>query len=576
MLLRRLRRQRFTPPIQFGQTIAAAALGERRLLRRALRDAHPLAAAGQPDIGLVLRAWRADSLRAISSCSRDWASASSAAIARRLFLLLRLLRGEIGELLRDLRAPPFGRLRRLLQLEELELQVVAATLLRPERETLRVVGLLRRIELGGDRGQRFACGGRRGDRGRDAQVELGQLALPGKDTMELVVGRKKTNRVRADKVPLRRDKGFADVELGAVGERLRGVVAAPDAAQPVGEQARHVRAGSAHLQQQRIGRRRRGHRRRGITRRIQCKATGRRGACGEPRGGGVEAVELDRIQSFAQHRFEGILPSGLDVEALPEAMRARKAPLFEPSGVVLALPDLRLQRGERLRPRFELRLPAGRLLRRVARAALPFLQRLHPLAQRAQRRLLARELDLFLGELLVDLPQRSVASGASSASSPARRKRRSANCINTRFPLSRLVSATRIACSIRAICCCISATAARGFLDRFLERRQCVARDAFFAGGRFPRGQRVFEHDLRGGAVRGKGALLRPKRRELLGQLRKLLREAGFALAGERELLLQASDLGVGRVELALPFMQRIAGGVVSGTQGFAASPRSP
>ena len=70
------------------------------------------------------------------------------------------LHGEIGELRADLHAPRLGRFRRLLQLQQFEIEIVAPPLLRGERQALVVVAALRRVELAFDGGQRVAGGER--------------------------------------------------------------------------------------------------------------------------------------------------------------------------------------------------------------------------------------------------------------------------------------------------------------------------------------------------------------------------------------------------------------------------------
>ena len=74
----------------------------------------------------------------------------------------------------------------------------------------------------------------------------------------------------------------------------------------------------------------------------------------------------------------------------------------EPLRAVLALPDLRLQRGERLRSGLDVRELVPGLLRGVARRALALLQLLHGVVQRIERGLFRRELGRFLLQLLVD------------------------------------------------------------------------------------------------------------------------------------------------------------------------------
>src|SRR6185503_5232750 len=102
---------------------------------------------------------------------------------------------------------------------------------------------------------------------------------------------------------------------------------------------------------------------------------------------------------------------------------------------------------------------------------------------------------------------------------------------------------------------------------RRLERRQCRRRGAFlFAGGLAPR-QRGLDLALTGCRVARDRSELRGEGSDLLGDLRDLLRQPPFALAGELQLLLEPGDLGVCCVERALPFVQRVAGLEVLGAQ---------
>ena len=59
LLLRRLRGERFAPPLELREPLAAAPLGERGFLRGALGGAHAFAAAREIDLGLVQRVARA-------------------------------------------------------------------------------------------------------------------------------------------------------------------------------------------------------------------------------------------------------------------------------------------------------------------------------------------------------------------------------------------------------------------------------------------------------------------------------------------------------------------------------------
>ena len=86
-------------------------------------------------------------------------------------------------------------------------------------------------------------------------------------------------------------------------------------------------------------------------------------------------------------------------------------------------------------------------------------------------------------------------------------------------------------CSVSAICCCSSASAARGRRDRRFERGQRRLRGRFLAPPRLARRERGFERRVGRRAVVGERGLLPGERAERLGQLRDLLRDARLAIS---------------------------------------------
>ena len=177
------------------------------------------------------------------------------------------------------------------------------------------------------RARRARCCGR----SPNGMLELRELALPREHAVQVAVRREEVDRLRGDEMAARRDEGFA---------RPPSVPRSRSAA-PTSSRQRTPRSQS--------------ERRRAIsgrserTRRKQAVAASTvashfrllRARCGgrierDPRRSqpapsvplrtpalrGLEAVQLDRIEPFAQHGLERVLPAGLDVESLPQAAGA--------------------------------------------------------------------------------------------------------------------------------------------------------------------------------------------------------------------------------------------------------------
>ena len=131
-LLRAVRRgERLAAPFEVGHPIAAlrSAKPASCIARSATRTR---SRARSFSTSASFRAWRAASRSAIWSCRRDWRSAISAPMRSSS----RALGGDLGAAwsrVLDQRPTPLRGLGGLLQLHELELEVVAAALLRGER-----------------------------------------------------------------------------------------------------------------------------------------------------------------------------------------------------------------------------------------------------------------------------------------------------------------------------------------------------------------------------------------------------------------------------------------------------------
>ncbi len=435
----------------------------------------------------------------------------------RLLLLGAFLRADIRKLLRDLVAPARGRFGRLAQLHELELEIVAAPLLRRKRRALRVIRPLRGVELGVDLRLRLARGGRVLPCRGDAVLELGELALAGQHAVQFAVRREKADALRADEMPFGRDERLAHAEVGAMAHRLRDVARATHAAQPILEQPADLRPRRLDLHEQCVGSKR--GRRGGLGRgRIHRDAPRQRAVAIEPAQGFVERTELERFQALAQHGFERIVPLRIDVERVEEPLGTRQTVALEPLHLVLAAADLRLQRCKRLHPRFELRELAAGLLRGLACAAPPVLQVLHRRAQGLDGGLLALELRGLLRELLGDLfdlgrdrrLQRVELRLEALLALPELRERAlQAVALGLGDP-DRLLGERDALLQLRAD--------GRGSAQRLLERRECGERLLLFLARAFACGEARLERLLRRRAIGGDGRELAVERPDLLGE----------------------------------------------------------
>src|SRR5205814_1549678 len=313
------------------------------------------------------------------------------------FALGSLVGRQRGRLLGDRRATLVRGVGRLLQLREFQLEVMATPLLRRHREALAMIGLLLCAELRLDVVASGSSGAGVTPRDRDRRFEHGELALPREHAVQLAVGREEADPLRGDHVALRRDEYLACGERAALAHRAVDVGAAAYACQPVREQASEAGARRLDFGEQRIALR--GSR---VLRRIggvRRDPPGQRTAVG-PRERSVEIPQLERIEPFAQHGFQRILPAALDIELLPQPSRALELTCCEPGIGVLVATDFRLQGGERFRTRLAVGQRATRLLPEIARRSLALLQRLDGVVQAGESRFPAGQIGSLLIELL--------------------------------------------------------------------------------------------------------------------------------------------------------------------------------
>ena len=236
--------------------------------------------------------------------------------------------------------------------------------------------------------------------------ELRELALPRQHAVQIAVRGEEMDRLRGDEVALRRHERFTCGERIALAQRRGYVVPAAYAAKPIGKQAGDFRPQRTHAREETVAVS-------ALSRppRRPPRARRARFAVARPFASGLSATqgcatssrrELDGVEPFAEHRLEGVLPPGLDVEPLPQTPGVGDAVIGEPLRAVLALADLRLQRGKRLRTRLDVGQLVSGSLRGIARPPVPVLQLLHRVAQRVQSGFLRRELGLLLAQLIVD------------------------------------------------------------------------------------------------------------------------------------------------------------------------------
>ncbi len=157
-----------------------------------------------------LRAWRAASRAAISSCIRDCRSAISRDDRARVACAPRPP------------APPTSAvscaiwLRRraaasaaCCKLHQLEFEVVHAPLLRADGQAFRMPRLLLYLQLCVDGVARLARRGRGRRRGDDQRRKFVEFALARQHAVQLAVGREERDALRRDEMPLRRDERLA-------------------------------------------------------------------------------------------------------------------------------------------------------------------------------------------------------------------------------------------------------------------------------------------------------------------------------------------------------------------------------
>ncbi len=258
-------------------------------------------------------------------------------------------------------------------------------------------------------------------------------------------------------------------------------------------------------------------------------------------------------------------------------MRGLREPdALEPAVAVLAVTDLRLQRRECLGTRLDVgERPALALPGRTGIARL-LLDRLNGRLQRVQRRLLAGEIGILLLELLLDLADR-VAVGARQRGDLGRDALAAFAELREHAPdvVAPGLGDAHVLLDLGDALLHLGERPGR-LGHRLVERGHAAVRRALLLRGALARGDRLLERLLEGAAVRVERRRLVAERGELRGELRHLLADAALRVPRERELLLEARHLGIGRVERALPLVQRVPGRVVVATQRLETGLRAP
>ena len=443
---------------------------------------------------------------------------------------------------------------------------MAAPLLRGQRQAFAVIRLLLGVELRFDpiafRGRGLGCLARERDRG----LELRELALPCEHAVELTVGREKTDPLRADDVTFGGNERVARAKRTAIGERTIEIGAATHPGKPVAEHAREPRTHKLDLGQQRITAFAFAAARRRRIRGVRGDPAGQGSAIG-PGKRSIELVDLERVEPLAKHRLQRIFPTAFDVQLLPQPPCAFEVPGREPFVGVLAAPDLRLQRGERGGACLAVRERPARLLPCVAGGALALLQRLNGVAQATERGLAPGEIGGFLLELLGD--ERNLL-GKRRAQRRDFRIQSLAPLRQRRERLARILAA-RLGHPYRLLdvgqpLLNLGECADRG-CDAGFGLRQGGQGGTLFLGCALASDDRRFQLALAFTRLGIERRDLSGEPRQQLADLRDLLRQAAFALAGELQLLLETCDFRVRGVERALLLVQVVARAVLRGTQ---------
>ena len=118
-----------------------------------------------------------------------------------------------------------------------------------------------------------------------------------------------------------------------------------------------------------------------------------------------QARQRQRIDAFAQYRFQRVFPALLDADGLPQARRAIQLMLREPCLQVLVVIELRLQLLQGVQPRFGLRQLALQFLHGIALLAALGIGQRQTFLQFRQLLLLHLEFVLHFDQLLLVLLQ---------------------------------------------------------------------------------------------------------------------------------------------------------------------------
>ena len=238
--------------VELGDALAARALGESGFLRRPLRRARALASSRQRDLGLVARMPRALARGAFARRGGVRVRGDFGIDRRHRIALGALLDRQRSELLGDLRAPALRRFRRLLQLQQLQLEIVAAALLRRQRHAFAVVFLLPRLELALGASRALAAAAVAARAAPIAWASSASSRWRASTPCRSLSGAKKPIDCALTTWPAGVTKASPTASDAAIAQRGREVVAAAHAGEPVAEHAVELGSGCLDLGEQRI------------------------------------------------------------------------------------------------------------------------------------------------------------------------------------------------------------------------------------------------------------------------------------------------------------------------------------
>jgi len=378
-----LRRRGFDAALQFVAPRRQRARLEVRLLGLAFQRALLLARIGQHTLGGDHRIVEFGvALLRVRQFDVEFLEARLAAAAA--FFQRFELGVELGQFVGELFAPLGRGIGLLRQAQQFDMQRVRLVLRRTclaarRQQALRGVGIGRfeahrcGLAVVGDQGLRTLL-----------TAEVLDLLRTRQHAGLFGIGRVEAHRVLAHRMAVARHDHFAVRELAARGHCVVDAGRRVHAFEPVAQQ--RLQAGVAQAQQIAQPRQRLVAVRDGAVRQRVERQPGRWRVSGE----GAHAVQpphRQRVQPFAQRRFERAFPAGLDVDLRPQARQPRQAVALEP-GLELAFGlHLVLQRTQSVEAGADVGLGGRFAVHRVLRGAALGVERRHLFGQLVQPRI---------------------------------------------------------------------------------------------------------------------------------------------------------------------------------------------